>query len=207
MALGFQNVVRTTKSGKVKSVDYYAPRYIRLAFTKPTKRNNDQKAGFWALYDDREGQCPVTVLLPRQAAEIIKRVDANVRTTARIEEVSGPWRESYGQSALDHATYHQALIPKSSERTQMFQIAGIKLTQQQQMKVARMCDSHNQLLHLHLTDDVKNAIARVIRIVLTQNEVGLSNRIKAAQKLVEQGLTGAAIPDFQFCNPLRKFCR
>ena len=105
MALGFQNIIRTTKAGKVTSVDYFAPRHIRIVFSKPTKRNKDQKSGSWAMYDDREGRRPVTVLTPRDAMAIFNSVAATVirdrlyPKQARIEEISGPWRESYGQSA------------------------------------------------------------------------------------------------------------
>jgi hypothetical protein len=74
MALGFQKLIRRNKRGIITSVDYYAPRHIRICFSRPTKKSKDQKSGSWTLYDDREGEKPVQRLTANQAASIFRQI-------------------------------------------------------------------------------------------------------------------------------------
>lgn len=84
-----------------------------------------------------------------------------------------------------------------------FEIIGIKVTQQQQMQIARRCGSD---LFSAPTEPIRENIARQIRIVLSSKEVGLSNQNRKAKELFDKGLTRDIIT-LELCAPLRKFCR
>lgn len=88
MFTGFQIVTYTTKRGAVKEVHYLAPRSI-LKFVY------NKRFDSWTMYDSTG--YPVGHVHGTWVAKVLRKCAE--RLQPRIEEIYGPWKESYGASA------------------------------------------------------------------------------------------------------------